>query len=411
MGRPEHADDRVKIRADLKAGSTKGGDETDIVVAEAHLEALGVGRSQAPLDEEMRITPIVGVDLGGGRARSIGPRPADRAVFPKQQHDPFGKPRPRQRPAQPARVPHRRPGPACDILHEGHIGQAGERASADRSHNTTVGPAGEDPDGFHWPVRRRAPLPIPPPITVPLADRLRNAPARAAPTNNSTRAPHRGRRGTLQPASRSPTAACSDATGTTLIRPVMPRRHHRVERSRRPPYDPDERLIRFASANPTTVGWRCRRTSSRAPRAVRCRGAAERRRRAAPARVRPLAPRDRRGVRRGVTIKERLHKLVDELSDREADEALRYIAERRSDPVVAAFRDAPVDDEPVTSADEQALAEVQADRDAGVGWISIAEIKRLHGQAECRTLVRSVRASRSQGSRATGPAGLPAQPV
>jgi hypothetical protein len=83
----------------------------------------------------------------------------------------------------------------------------------------------------------------------------------------------------------------------------------------------------------------------------------------------------------GVTIKERLHKLVDELSDGEADEALRYIAKRRSDPVVAAFRDAPVDDEPVTSADEQALAEVQADREAGVGRISFAEIKRLHGQA------------------------------
>ncbi|MDX6677079.1 MAG: hypothetical protein QOE31_1131 [Solirubrobacteraceae bacterium] len=82
-----------------------------------------------------------------------------------------------------------------------------------------------------------------------------------------------------------------------------------------------------------------------------------------------------------MTIKERLHKLVDELSDGEADEALRYIAERRSDPVVAAFRDAPVDDEPVTSADEQAIAEVQADRDAGVGRISFAEIKRLHGQA------------------------------
>jgi hypothetical protein len=95
----------------------------------------------------------------------------------------------------------------------------------------------------------------------------------------------------------------------------------------------------------------------------------------------PLAPCDREAYNRGVTIKERLHKLVDELSDGEADEALRYIAERRSAPVVAAFRDAPVDDEPVTSADEQAIAEVQADRDAGVGRISFAEIKRLHGQA------------------------------
>jgi predicted ArsR family transcriptional regulator len=82
-----------------------------------------------------------------------------------------------------------------------------------------------------------------------------------------------------------------------------------------------------------------------------------------------------------VTIKARLHQLVDELSDGEADEALRYIAERRSDPVVAAFRDAPVDDEPVTLADEQALAEVHADRDAGVARISLGEIKHSHGQA------------------------------
>jgi hypothetical protein len=140
MGGPEHADDRVEFRADLKAGSAKGGDETDIVVAEAHLEALGVGRGQAPLNEEMRITAMVGVDLGAGRAGSIGPRPADRAVILEQQHDPFGERRPRQRPAQPTRVPHRRPGPACDILHERHIGQAGERSSANRPHITTVGP-------------------------------------------------------------------------------------------------------------------------------------------------------------------------------------------------------------------------------------------------------------------------------
>lgn len=83
----------------------------------------------------------------------------------------------------------------------------------------------------------------------------------------------------------------------------------------------------------------------------------------------------------GVTIKERLHKLVDELSDGEADEALRYISQRRLDPIVAAFRDAPDDDEPVTIADEQALAEVDADRGAGRARISYAEIKRRHGQA------------------------------
>jgi predicted ArsR family transcriptional regulator len=80
-----------------------------------------------------------------------------------------------------------------------------------------------------------------------------------------------------------------------------------------------------------------------------------------------------------VTTKERLHKLVDELSEQEADDALRYIIQRREDPVIAAFHDAPEDDEPFTAADEQALAEVQADRDAGVSRISYSEIKRKHG--------------------------------
>lgn len=80
-----------------------------------------------------------------------------------------------------------------------------------------------------------------------------------------------------------------------------------------------------------------------------------------------------------MTTKERLHKLVDELSEQEADDALRYIAEQREDPTIAAFRDAPEDDEPVTAADEQALAQVQADRAAGVPRSSFAEMKRKHG--------------------------------
>lgn len=79
-----------------------------------------------------------------------------------------------------------------------------------------------------------------------------------------------------------------------------------------------------------------------------------------------------------MTARERLHQLVDELSEQEADDALRYIVQRREDPVIAAFRDAPQDDEPFTAADERALAEVQADRTAGVPRISYAEIIRKH---------------------------------
>jgi predicted ArsR family transcriptional regulator len=82
-----------------------------------------------------------------------------------------------------------------------------------------------------------------------------------------------------------------------------------------------------------------------------------------------------------VTARKRLHQLVDELSEQEADDALRYIAQRREDPVLAAFRDAPEDDEPFTAADEDALAEVHADRTAGVPRISYAEIMRKHGDS------------------------------
>jgi hypothetical protein len=80
-----------------------------------------------------------------------------------------------------------------------------------------------------------------------------------------------------------------------------------------------------------------------------------------------------------VSTKDRLHKLVDELSEQEANDALLYIAQRHEDPMIAAFRDAAADDEPVTAADEEALAEVQADRAAGVPRISYAEIMRKHG--------------------------------
>jgi len=82
-----------------------------------------------------------------------------------------------------------------------------------------------------------------------------------------------------------------------------------------------------------------------------------------------------------VTARERLHQLVDELSDQEADDALRYIVRRREDPVIAAFSDAPEDDEPFTAADEDALTEVEANRTAGVPRISYAEIMRKHGDS------------------------------
>jgi hypothetical protein len=80
-----------------------------------------------------------------------------------------------------------------------------------------------------------------------------------------------------------------------------------------------------------------------------------------------------------MTTKERLHALVDELSEREAERALSLVEKEREDPVIAAFRNAPADDEPWTDEDEAAMAEVEADRAAGVPLIPLEEIERELG--------------------------------
>jgi len=80
-----------------------------------------------------------------------------------------------------------------------------------------------------------------------------------------------------------------------------------------------------------------------------------------------------------MTAKERLREQLEALSEEEAQEALRLL-ELRRDPVVVAFRDAPLDDEPVSPEEEEALAE--ADRDIAAGrTISLEELKRKLGDA------------------------------
>ena len=56
-----------------------------------------------------------------------------------------------------------------------------------------------------------------------------------------------------------------------------------------------------------------------------------------------------------MTTKERLHKLVDELSDQEAEAALVIVERRRDDSMLQALAAAPMDDEP-SDADEDASA-------------------------------------------------------
>lgn len=80
----------------------------------------------------------------------------------------------------------------------------------------------------------------------------------------------------------------------------------------------------------------------------------------------------------GMTAKEQLHELVDELSEPEAKRALSLVKKEREDPVIAAFRDAPEDDEPWTEEDEAAVAEGRADIAAG-RTVSMEEVKREFG--------------------------------
>jgi predicted transcriptional regulator len=73
-----------------------------------------------------------------------------------------------------------------------------------------------------------------------------------------------------------------------------------------------------------------------------------------------------------------MHELVDELSESEAQRALSLVEKEREDPVIAAFRDAPEDDEPWTDEDEATAAEGRADIAAG-RTVSMEEIKREFG--------------------------------
>lgn len=74
-----------------------------------------------------------------------------------------------------------------------------------------------------------------------------------------------------------------------------------------------------------------------------------------------------------VTAKEKLKATVESLSEAEAEAALALIVRR--------VGEAPVDDEPITPEEEAALAEVEADRAAGVPTVSFDEVKRKYGLA------------------------------
>jgi hypothetical protein len=65
-----------------------------------------------------------------------------------------------------------------------------------------------------------------------------------------------------------------------------------------------------------------------------------------------------------MTAKEKLRARIEALSQQEAEQTLRLL-DMRADPMIAAFMDAPFDDEPLTPEEEAALEESRAEHGAG----------------------------------------------
>ena len=81
-----------------------------------------------------------------------------------------------------------------------------------------------------------------------------------------------------------------------------------------------------------------------------------------------------------MTIKDDLHRLVDELPEEELHGAKRYLEYLRNmgDPVLRALREAPMDDEPETPKERAAVLEAYKDLAEGK-VVSFDEIKREFG--------------------------------
>ncbi len=79
-----------------------------------------------------------------------------------------------------------------------------------------------------------------------------------------------------------------------------------------------------------------------------------------------------------MTVKERLHQVVEEMSDEEAAATLQRIDMRRADPVARLLDAAPEDDEPLTDAEAAAVQQGYDELDAGRGT-SLAELRRALG--------------------------------
>jgi hypothetical protein len=80
-----------------------------------------------------------------------------------------------------------------------------------------------------------------------------------------------------------------------------------------------------------------------------------------------------------MTSKEKVLEVAPSWSEHDAEIALRAVEREHEDPVIVAFREAPEDDEPWTEADEAAMAEVRADRAAGIPDVPLEQVMRELG--------------------------------
>jgi hypothetical protein len=78
-----------------------------------------------------------------------------------------------------------------------------------------------------------------------------------------------------------------------------------------------------------------------------------------------------------VTAKEKLREAVEQLSEEEARDALRYLAER-SDPLMELLDDAPEDEEPLTPEEYEGLREARAQAERGE-TVPLDELRRELG--------------------------------
>jgi len=75
-----------------------------------------------------------------------------------------------------------------------------------------------------------------------------------------------------------------------------------------------------------------------------------------------------------MTTKDRLHQLVDELSEQEAEAALVIVERRHDDPMLHALASAPIDDEPSDAEEDAGAAEALAAYRRGEG-VSIEQLR------------------------------------